>query len=120
MALFKPKPKTSKEKAQKAQFGIFARLVGCAYLVYIIVKLLQTSDEDEVLNETLKIIILIVFSLAAVAIVTVTIIEFIRSLRAGYYKADAYTDDTTVTAEDSTAEDCVDNDSDNEDSEQNS
>ncbi|MDR0491076.1 MAG: hypothetical protein LBH28_07520 [Oscillospiraceae bacterium] len=97
MALFRKRPKTSQQKAQKAQVGILARLIACGYLVYIVVQMLQTSPEDDTISPALKIVIVIVFLAAAAVVITLTLVEFIRNLMSGMYKAASYVDDFAST-----------------------
>jgi len=88
---FKKRERTAREKANKAQMGVFARLIGCAYLIYLMITLLKTSgDATDGLNPTLKIAIAVVMLAISVFIISVTVIEFIRNLKSGYYKENTY------------------------------
>ena len=93
MPLIKRKPKTSQQKAQKAQMGILARILGCGYLLYVVYQLLQASPEEDSINPTLKTVVIVVFLIAAAVIITITLREFIQNLKSGYYKAASYKDD---------------------------
>lgn len=93
MAFFKPKPRTSQQKAQRAQVGIAARLIGCGYLVYIVIQMFQAAPEEDSMSMNVKIAIAVVFIAAAAALAVITLLEFFRNFKSGYYKADAYTDD---------------------------
>ena len=95
MALFKKRPKTSQQKAQKAQLGILARILGCAYLIYIVYQMFQQAPEDETINYTLKIAIGVIFIAAAAFLLIITAFEFVRNYKSGFYKAEAYSDDVS-------------------------
>ena len=96
MALFNKRPKTSKQKAQKAQLNILARLLGSGYLLYIIYQMVTTPYEEDGMNPTLKIIVVAFFLCAAITIITFTIIELVRNFKAGVYKEESYDDDPGV------------------------
>jgi hypothetical protein len=87
----KPKMRTSAEKARRSQLNVFARLAGCAYLIYIIVQLL--GDEFDGLSHTARITISVVFIVLTAAVVTVTVMDFIKNLMSGAYKEGFYPDD---------------------------
>lgn len=99
MAFFQKRPKTSQQKAQKAQMGILARLIGCGYLIYVVVKLLGTSSEDDTMSPTIKLVIAIFFLIAAAFVIFITVQEFIRNWRSGFYRTTSYTDDAGSAAE---------------------
>jgi cytochrome c oxidase subunit IV len=93
----KPKMRTSAEKARRSQMNIFVRLCGCAYLIYIIVQLVR--DDSSGLSSRLRYTVAAVFILLAAGIVVVTLVDFVRNLKAGAYKAASYTDDTEESVE---------------------
>lgn len=93
MALFKKRPRTSQQKAQRAQIGIAARVIGCGYLIYIVVEMFKTAPEEDSMNQNLKYAIAVVFIAAAAVIIVITLLELFRNLKGGFYKADAYSDD---------------------------
>ena len=90
MALFNRREKTAREKANKAQLGILARLLGCAYLIYLVITMLRSSTENDGLNPTMKIVIAALMLTASVVIVIFTLLEFLRNVKSGFYKEDAY------------------------------
>jgi len=85
----KHKPKTSQQKAQKAQMGIFARLVGCGWLIYIITQIIR----EDGMNPTLRLAVVIGFSCAAAFLGIASIVELVRNIKSGVYSASSYEDD---------------------------
>jgi hypothetical protein len=83
--------RTSAEKARRSQLNVFARLAGCAYLIYIIAQLFKSDYPG--MSGTMRITIAVVFVVLTAALVAVTVVDFIKNLMAGSYKADFYTDD---------------------------
>lgn len=90
--MFKRKEKshTPRQKAQKAQLGIAARLGGCALLISFVVKLLRMSPEDGGPSMTVKVVVAVVFVGATIAIVTMTALDFYRSWKLGMYNEGTY------------------------------
>ena len=84
------KQRSPSQKAQRAQLGIFVRLAGCGYLIYIMVKLLQTPSEDAAMSPTTVTIIAVVMIALSVFIIAITIREFIFGLKNGHYKTASY------------------------------
>jgi hypothetical protein len=80
--------RTPAQKAQRAQLGIVARLAGCGYLIYIMVKMLQTPSET--MSRTVVIIIAAVMLTLSAFVIVITIREFILGLKTGRYKAATY------------------------------
>jgi flagellar biosynthesis/type III secretory pathway M-ring protein FliF/YscJ len=80
--------RTPAQRAQRAQLGIFARLAGCGYLIYIMVKMLQTPSET--MPRTVVVIIAVVMLALSAFVIVITIREFIRGLQTGRYKAATY------------------------------
>lgn len=85
------KERTPKQRAERAQMSIFARLAGCAYLIYIMVKLLRTPSETAPATQTTTIIAIIMIVLSIV-VIGFTAIEFLRGLKTGVYKTSTYED----------------------------
>ncbi len=79
--------RTPKQKAERAMLGIFARLAGCGYLIYIMVKLLTTPSED---STTLTTVIAIVMLALSVIIIGMTIKDLIDGIKTGRFKASTY------------------------------
>ena len=96
MAFFNKRPKTSKQKAQKAQLNILARLLGSGYLLYIIYQMVTTPYEEDGMNPTLKIVVVTFFLCAAITLIVFTVIELVRNYKAGVYKEASYEDDPGV------------------------
>ena len=93
-SLFKKRPQTAQQKAQRAQTRVFVRLACCAYIIfYIILPLIRNPSEEDGINHTWKIIVVTAFIAGTAAIIIVTIIEIARNWKAGLYKASAYKDD---------------------------
>ena len=92
--MFKKKPKTAQQKAQRAQLRIFARLACCAYIVfYVVIPLIRETPEENGMNPTLMVFIVSAFIAIVAVIVVLTIIEIHRSHKSGLFKAEGYTDD---------------------------
>jgi hypothetical protein len=87
----KPKMRTSAEKARRSQMNVFARLAGCAYLVYIIAQLVR--DDTGGMSRGLRLAIAAVFGVPGAVIIGVTVVDFIKNFRAGMYKPSFYKDD---------------------------
>ena len=105
MALFRKREKTAREKANKAQMGIFARLIGCGYLIYLMVNLINSpSDGSDGMSPTTKTVIAVVMLTISVVIVAFTLFEFVRNLKAGYYKESTYFSPEERAAYDATLE----------------
>ena len=82
------KERTPAQKAQRAQLGIFARLAGCGYLIYIMVKMLRSPSEDT--SPVFMTIIAIVMLALSAFVIVITIREFFIGLKAGRYSAATY------------------------------
>lgn len=73
---------------------VFVRLACCVYIVvYVIIPMLRPPDAEETMSRALRIGIAAAFSAVVAAFVVITIREIIIYWKAGYFKADAYTDD---------------------------
>ena len=94
MSLFKKRPKTAQQKAQRAQMRIVLRVFCCAYMVfYIIIPLLREAPEEDNMNPTLRFVIVAAFIAFTAVILVISVIDFYRSWKAGLFKAEAYEDD---------------------------
>lgn len=97
MALFKQKPKSAQQKAQRTQMRVFVRLACCAYIVfYVIIPMLKPPETEETMDPRLRLGIVIAFIAVVAFIVVITIREIIIYWKAGYFKASAYTDDPEI------------------------
>ena len=117
MALFKDKPKTAQQKAQRAKTSLMIRAVALFYLIFfVIVPLIDAAPEDtENLNPVLRYAIIAFFIIVTAVIGIFTILEYIRNNKAGRYKAEAYKDDegvegATENAEEDSADDETEDD----------
>ena len=81
-------PRTPSQQAQRAQLGIVARLAGCGYLIYIMVKILRTpSDSTSPMFMTIIAIVMVALS---IFVIIITIREFFIGMKIGRYKAETY------------------------------
>lgn len=94
MAKRKKKVMTPGAQAGKAQMNIFVRLAGCALLVYIIIQLVQTEEFSS--GAFWQIAIVILLALAAVGIILLTILEFVRNFKGGAYSPSFYDRDSVT------------------------
>jgi hypothetical protein len=91
------KERTPKEKADRAQKGMIARLAGCAYLIYVVYQLLKsTFNKEETPDSTWVIVIAIVLFVLAAVVITITVIDFFRCWKQGMFRASTYEDDETA------------------------
>jgi len=81
--------KSNQHPADRALTGIFVRLIGCAYLIYIIVKLIVAPAEDKPQPWLTALILVVLIGLSAV-VIGMTIHEFITGLKTGRYKRSSY------------------------------
>ncbi|MDR0813911.1 MAG: hypothetical protein LBO63_07975 [Oscillospiraceae bacterium] len=86
MALFKKTNLNPTQKAQKAQTNIAVRVIGAIILVYFIYKLFTQQPFSELV--WWQILIGVIMAICAVAIIVLTILEFLHNQKAGFYKAD--------------------------------
>jgi len=117
MALFKDKPKTAQQKAQRAKTSLMIRAVALFYLIFfVIVPLIDAEPEDtEGFNPVLRYAIIAFFIIVTAVIGIFTILEYIRNNKAGRYKAEAYKDDEGVEgATENAEEDSADDDEDDD------
>ena len=60
--MFKKKPKSAQQKAQRAQMRILVRLACCGYMIfYVIIPMLRDSDGDLGMNPTLRTVVIFGF-----------------------------------------------------------
>lgn len=81
--------RTPKQKAERAQMSIFARLAGCAYLIYMMTKILRTPT-DQLPNPQISTLIAIGLIILSIVVIGFTISEFVKGLKSGRYKANTY------------------------------
>ena len=94
MPFFKPKPKSARQKAQRTQMRVAARVACCAYIVfYVIIPMMKPPTAEETMDPNLRLGIAIAFIVTVAVIMVFTIREIIVYWKAGYFKAEAYTDD---------------------------
>ena len=120
MALFKDKPKTAQQKAQRAKTSLMIRGVALFYLVFfVIVPLIDSEPEDAAsFNPVLRYAIIAFFIIVTAVIAIFTVLEYIRNNKAGRYKAEAYKDDEGVEgATESIEEDSAEDETDEDDEE---
>ena len=88
----KDKDRTPREKAQKAKLGITARLLGCAYLIYIAVKLIKMTAAGEAtgVNPNVAYVIACIIIIFGAVIICLTVAEFLRRVKGGEYKTINY------------------------------
>ena len=126
MALFKDKPRTAQQKAQRAKTSLMIRAVALFYLVFfVIVPLFETDPEEAAsFNPVLRYAIIAFFIIVTAIITVFTVLEYIRNNKAGRYKAEAYKDDegvegaTEIAEEDSSDEETDDDGEEYEDDEE--
>lgn len=88
------KERTPKQKAEKAQLNIFARLAGCGFLIYYTVQILKTPKDD--IPGTTAVVIAIVFMVLAAFVIGMTIVDLVRGVQTGRYKASTYEDEELI------------------------
>jgi hypothetical protein len=81
--------KTPAQRANKAVLNIIARLGGCGFLIYFLIQIL-TVPEAERPDPTTTTIIAIVFIVAAVVLIFITVMDGINGLKTGRFKASTY------------------------------
>jgi len=84
--------RTPKQKAEKAQLNIVARLAGCGFLIYYVIKLLKTPNEQTPGTTAATIVMIVLLVLAAV-VIGITIMDLFRGYKAGRFNASTYEDD---------------------------
>lgn len=83
--------RTPGEKARRATLGIIARLGGCAYLAYIIYNLIKMSvDGTSDMPQAVVIATTVVLGLAALAIIVLSVRDFIRGVKNQDYSMHKY------------------------------
>jgi hypothetical protein len=81
--------RTPQQRAQKALLNIIARLGGCGFLIYFVVKILTIPEEAKP-DATTATIIGIVFVLLSAAAISITVRELLFGLKDGRFKASTY------------------------------
>lgn len=81
--------RTPKQRADKALMNIFARLGGCGFLVYFVVKLMTAPAEGKP-DATTSTIISIIFLLVSAFIIFITIQDLVIGFKMGRFKASTY------------------------------
>lgn len=81
--------RTPKQKAERAMMNIFARLAGCAFLIYFLVQLLTMPEADRP-GEGTTIIISTILVVLAIAVILMTVIDLISGIKKGRFKAATY------------------------------
>ena len=79
-------PRSKKRKGLK--MGIFARLAGCAYLIYIMIKLLKPDNAANTDGDNIAIVMIVL----AVVVIGITIYDLVRALKNGVFNASTYDD----------------------------
>lgn len=81
--------RTPSQRAQKAIMNIIARLAGCAFLIYFVVKLLMTPTEETPGTTTATIMAIVLLVLAAV-VIGMTVFDLMRGLKSNRFSASTY------------------------------
>jgi hypothetical protein len=80
--------RTPKQQADRAVMRMLSRFGACGLLIYFIIKLLITAaNEPPGAGPVVAGVVLIVL---AVIVIAATVVEFVRSLRAGLFNASTY------------------------------
>ena len=98
MAFFRPDENQSpREKARTAIMGIIARLAGCAYLVYIIFKIVRDAGGDDTgMSPTAAYIICGLMGLATLFVLYLTIRDFTEGIKEHRFDSDRYYDEEFI------------------------
>ena len=97
MALFKSRPRTAQQKAQRTQMRVLARVACCAYIVfYVVVPMLKEPAGDDSMQPAMRVGIAVAFIVAVAVIAAFTVREIVLNWKAGFFKAEAYTDDPEI------------------------
>lgn len=108
--MFRKKERTPAQQASRAQMGIFARLAGCAYLIYVLYKLLSLPASERP-NQTLTVLIAIVLIGGSAFIIAITVRDFLIDLKSGRYKQGSYeSEESEGDAKNGETEDVTDTD----------
>jgi hypothetical protein len=81
--------RTPQQRAQKALLNIIARLGGCGFLIYFVVKILTIPEEAKP-DATTATIIGIVFVLVSAVVIFMSVRDLLRGLKDGRFKATTY------------------------------
>jgi hypothetical protein len=90
--------RSNQHPAERAVMGIFVRLIGCAYLIYTIYKLIAAPAEDKP-EPWLTTLILVVLIILSAVVIGMTIHEFITGIKTGRYKRSSYPNQTPFGAD---------------------
>jgi len=95
MAFFRKEENQSpREKARTATMGIVARLGGCAYLIYIMMKLIRSARSGESgMSPTTAYVIVGVMLAATLVVLLLTISDFMRGMREHQFDSQRYYDE---------------------------
>ncbi|MCL2366828.1 MAG: hypothetical protein FWC75_07275 [Oscillospiraceae bacterium] len=97
MAIFRARPKTSAQKASQARLRIVGRMLGCGYLVYIVVTyFIRVPPEEMPISAEVRYTIIVFFLAAAAALIFLSIKEFFRNYKVGFYNETFYTSDPGI------------------------
>jgi len=98
MSLFGKKPRTAQQKAHWAKSRIMLRSLALGYVVFfIIIPMINPDIEDaEAMHPTLRYVLLAVLIIFCGALIVGTVLEYIRSRKAGLYEPEAYQDDEGI------------------------
>lgn len=80
---------TPQQRARKALLNIIARLGGCGFLIYFVVKILTIPEEAKP-DATTATIISIIFLLVSAAVIFMSVLDLLRGLKDGRFKASTY------------------------------
>lgn len=89
--MFKKRERTPQQQASRAQKGIFVRLIGCGYLIYLMVTLINTArEESSTSSSTWKYVVAGIMIVLSVAVIAVTLFSAYKSWKSGMFKANTY------------------------------
>lgn len=81
--------RTPKQRAERALMNIIARLGGCGFLIYFVVKVMTAPAESKP-DPTTTAIISIVFLLVSALVIFITVLDLVKGFRLGRFKASTY------------------------------
>ncbi len=81
--------RTPKQRAERAMLNIVARLGGCGFLIYFVVKIL-TIPPEEAPSQTVATIIAIAFLLVSAVLIFITVQDLVAGFKTGRFKASTY------------------------------
>lgn len=77
------------QKSQKAVLNIIARLAGCGFLVYFIVKLM-TAPKEQSPDTGIAMILGIVMIVLGIVVIGMTVLDGLRGIKTGRFKTSTY------------------------------